>query len=104
MNKQEFTKTIQTLLALKRDESLLHMALKSFDPDFGGFSLSRYEELLVHTLRIAVDDKNDWIGYWIYELDCGKLAKKGSVKSKQGKNIPIKTISNLWEIINNKKL
>ncbi len=104
MNKIELTKTIKTLLALKGDEGLLNMALKSFDPDFGGFSLNRYETLVLDVLKLAVDDKNDWISYWIYDLNCGKDAKNKTVTNKQGKNIPIKTISDLWEIINNKEI
>jgi hypothetical protein len=104
MNKQEFKKIVKELVAIKKDEGLLCDAFKKFEPDLNYISFGRYETLIVDTLKLAMEDKNDWISYWIYDLECGKKAKNKSVTDKQGKNIPIKTISNLWEIINNKKL
>jgi len=46
-----------------------------------------------------MNDKSEWISYWLYELDCGKEAEKLKVTDKNGKTIPMKTISNLYDCI-----
>jgi len=100
INKKEFTKIIKRLVTLKKDEDNLNKAFKRFEPDFNYINFGRYEELITDTLKKAMNDESDWIGYWLYELDCGTKARIGSVK-KDGKYIPIKTISNLYDCIKN---
>jgi hypothetical protein len=48
-----------------------------------------------------MEDTTDarWIGYWIYELDYGKKAKRDTVKGNDDKNIPIKTIDDLYNML-----
>jgi len=99
MNKQEFKKILSELVAIKKDEESLNTAFKKFEPDWNYICFGRYEALVVDALKIVMEDKDDWIGFWLYELNCGKEAKAGSAKSKKGKNIPIKTISNLYDFI-----
>jgi hypothetical protein len=48
-----------------------------------------------------MDDKHDEISYWCYDLNFGRDAKKDSVTDKNGKGIPIKTLSNLYDLIKN---
>ena len=99
MTKKQFTNFIKELIALQKDADLLNKALKRFDPDFNYLTFSRYENLSVSILREAMKDEADWIGFWYWELDKGKRAKSGTVKGKNGKNIPIKTISDLYNLI-----
>jgi hypothetical protein len=98
MNKQTFTKYLKELVAIKEAEEGVNTALKKFDRGWNWFSLGRYETLVVDILKEAMDDKDDWIGYWIWELDCGKEAKRNTI-TLNGKNIPIKTISDLYNIL-----
>lgn len=101
MNKQEFTKILTELVSLKKDESNLNKALKKFESDFNYICFSRYENLIVKLLEIAMNDKSNWISYWIYDCNCGKDSKYGKVTDKNGKNVPIKTISDLYNLIKN---
>ena len=80
----------------------MNIAFKKLDPDFNFVSLGRIETLLTKTLEIAVGDsgKDSWISYWLYENDCGKGSCQ--VNEKDGTEVPIKTIEDLWNIINNK--
>ena len=103
MTKKQFIKAMKDLILLKRDEENLSKAIKRFEPDFNYICFSRYENLVLEVLKIATGDKDDWISYWLYELDCGTKAKKNSVKSKYGKGIPIKTLSDLFNIIEDDK-
>ena len=45
------------------------------------------------------DDKEKWIDYWVWELDCGKEYKDGMVTERDGSNIPLKTPSDLWNLL-----
>jgi hypothetical protein len=99
MNKQEFKKILTELIKLKKDEMALQSALKKFDPD-SFFSLERYETLVVDTLTLAMNDTNAWIAYWLYDCDCGKDIKAVKI---MGKNVPLKTMDNLWNVLTMKK-
>jgi len=54
----------------------------------------------VFVLGLLLEDKDDWICYWVYELDCGRRWEEGTVVSKDGENIPLKTIEDLWAMLN----
>ena len=101
LTKEEFVKIIEEFVSLKNDEYAVHEALKKFDPDFGFFSLSRYETLLVRILESALNDKSQWISWWIYEKECGKR-KKMTVSDKKGKALPSRTPGDIWELIKRK--
>ena len=73
-------------------------AMKKLDPDFGGFYVSKLNNILFNTLKIIFEDKNDWIGYYVYELDWGKNWKKGTITEK-GKDVKLKTTSDLYNIL-----
>ncbi len=101
MEKSTFIKLMQEFIQLRKDEDDVNTAVRKFDPDFGYFSLGRYESLFLDAIRAAMDDKHDEIGYWCYDLNFGRDAKKDSVTDKNGKGIPIKTLSNLYDLIKN---
>jgi len=102
MKKQIFIKLMTELIKLKKDENNLNKAFKKFEPDFNYITFGRYEALIVNTLKEAMNDKYDYISYWLYELDHGKEAKKNTVTNENGKNIPIKTLNDLYNIITEK--
>ena len=98
MTKKQFNKILSKLVAIKKDEDNLNEAFQKFEPDWNRISFGRYETLVVKALKLAMEDKEEWISYWVYDLNCGKDAKKNSVTVK-GKNTPIKTIDNLYDLI-----
>lgn len=101
MKKEKFIKTMKGFMSIIDDEEAVSDAMKKLDPDFGYFSLSRYQILVLDILRESMSDEADWIGYWLLELERGTKATKTSV-TKDGKNVPIKTLSNLYDCIVNK--
>lgn len=104
MKREKFIELMRELVSIKEAEHNLNTAFKAFEPDFNFICFGRYETLFVNCIKEAMNDYNDWIGYWLYELNCGKNAKKNSVQYNNGKCVPIKTLDNLYEIIINKKL
>jgi hypothetical protein len=98
--KKKFIELMNKLVNIKKCEDDLNEAFLKFDPDFNYISFGQYETLVVDSLKMAVNDKYDWIVYWLYECNCGKNSKiLNSVKDKKGKKIPIKTLSNLYDLI-----
>jgi len=98
MNYKTFHNFITRLLEIRRDEENLNKALKKFSPDFNYLCFSKQETLTEDILKEAMNDKSDWIGYWMFELNEGKDYKKGSVVV-DGKNVPLKTIRDLYNIL-----
>lgn len=45
------------------------------------------------------DSDNQWIGYFVFELDCGKGYKDGSITDKDGEIIKLQTIDDLWNLL-----
>jgi len=101
MDKTTFKKLMNEFIALRKDEDRVNDAMKKFDPDFGYFSLGRYETLFLQAMKEAMTDTSDWISYFVYDMSFGKDAKEKSVTDKNGKGIPIKTLDNLYNIIKN---
>lgn len=92
---------MKEFIGLRIDGHDLNKAFKKFEPDFNYISFGRYESLVINCIEKSVGDKYNWISYWVYDLEEGKKAKSGTVSDKNGKDIPIKTLSDLYNIIKN---
>jgi hypothetical protein len=55
-------------------------------------------DAIIALLKEAVNDTDDWIDYFVWELDFGRDYKDGCVTA-DGKNIPLKTVDDLWDIL-----
>ena len=100
MTKQEFIGIMTELLSIKTAEENLNKAIKKFEPDLSYLCFGRYETLVVRSLEFAMNDKDKWISWWIYDHKCGK--SKLNVRKKDGTIIPSKTPANLYDLITNK--
>ena len=100
MNKKDFIEIMEEIIKLNKDSDYFNKAFKKLEPDFNFFSFGRFETLVVKTLKKAMNDKYDWIDYWLYDGYYGTNYKiLNSVKDKNGKKIPLKTLSNLYNCI-----
>jgi len=100
MTKKEFIKYIEDYESLYIDEQNINKAMKKLAPEFNGFYMSRYHTLFADMLSNLIGDTDDWVGYWIYELDFGKKATDKTVK-KNNKYLPIRTPEDLYNLIIN---
>ena len=96
------------LKTLEQNLKGVDKALQKLSPDFGGFFIDSVNELVIEAIQSNFNyDPSDWIGYYIYDLDWGKDWKEGAVTSIDGKDVKLKTLSDLYgiliEINNNKK-
>ena len=97
MIKEQFIKTMNELMAIKKAEEKLNKAFKEFEPDFNYISFSRYETLVVKTLEIAMDDAGEWISYFLYETNCGTKGRE--ITEKNGTKWILKTPKQLYDLI-----
>lgn len=56
-------------------------------------------DVAVNLLKYLFSDDNDWIGYYVYELDWGKKYHPGCVIDKDGTDIILKTSEDLYEFL-----
>lgn len=98
MNKKQFSEIINRLLDIKKDEDNLNIAFQKFEPEFNCISFSRYEILIVDMLKIAMNDKGEWIDYFMYERNC-KFTEENIIQDKDGNNLPFRNIDNLYNLI-----
>ena len=104
LTKEQFIKSLTELKQLEEDIEKVHLALRKLDPDFGGFYICRLSTLVVDLLQSSMNDKVEDISYFIYELDYGKKWKKGTYTDKDKKDIKLKTMEDLYNLLikNNK--
>lgn len=58
-----------------------------------------YENLILDILEDAFDDdKNHWIGYYVYELNYGELWEVNMV-TDGGVDVPLKNASDLYDLL-----
>jgi hypothetical protein len=99
MTKQEFISIMSQLVNIKKEEDRIRDVIRETKyHNKLNFTDYYLEDLLVKTISIAMDDKDDWIAYWIYDCSQGTDKKVNSVKVN-GKKIPFKTLSNLYDLI-----
>jgi len=68
--------------------------------DFDAFNLP--SSMLMRTLGLLFDDKSDWIGYYVHELNFGKKYTDGTItETVNGKkiNIKLKTTQDLFNLL-----
>lgn len=56
-------------------------------------------ETVIDLLEFIFNDKNQWINYWIFELDFGKNYEDGLVTQKDGTIIPLKAVEDLYDLL-----
>lgn len=58
---------------------------------------------LLDLMTDIFEDKEDWIGYYVFELNWGEDYRPGIVKDKDGNDIPLATLEDLYNILMKKK-
>lgn len=96
---EKFKEYIDKYKELLDKEERLDDALKAFSLDFGGFNIEDMHELFPKMLAELTRDKDDWIGYFIYELNWGRDWTENSVTEMDGTPIKLQTIEDLYNLL-----
>ena len=103
MNKELFIEAIDFIRELNVEENEFNSVMRKIDGEFGGgFIHNKSINYITGLLKVLVNDENDWISYYCWELDFGKKYVEGNVTEEDGTPIPLATAEDLWNIITNK--
>lgn len=97
---ERYIGSIQTVLNV--ENSLMAISSEVRTKSKSEFTLY-YPSLISEVIELlgkAVDDKDGWISYYVFDLDFGKQSDFLQVKDSDGNVIPLKTTKDLWNIIN----
>ena len=96
-----FVQTIEQIQLQKEQDDKCNNAFRVIFPyDFiSGYDHHYITNQLVEILQVLFKDNNkdSLIEYFMWELDFGKKYKKGCVSYKNGKNIKLKSASDLYD-------
>ena len=98
MKYEQFKQLMIDLIKIKEDAQKLNEAFRKFEPDFNYISFGRYEDLVVRAIKDALDDKSDWVGYFLYERD-GRFSKEKIITLPDKKKMAINSYKDLWYLI-----
>lgn len=101
ISKKNFIKYLKKIKELDDAEDKITDSLRLIGSiDFSSFSLEKPITLALEILKDAIDDKYDYISYFIYELNWGqdKMAKN-CVTEKDGTKRSLQTIEQLYDYI-----
>lgn len=99
MDKEEFVKYVNRIHSYIKKEEAVDNSLRSLSPDFGGFSIGDILDDMTTLLSKLVGDNSDWLGYYIWETDCGENDCANSVTEEDGIKIPFKTPEDVYNLI-----
>lgn len=100
---EEFENHIKSIERLINFENGLRCLIHSYKKNNEEIIELSFPTLITNTIQllaILTQDVNDWIGYWVFDLECGTKYKDGCVKDVNNNDIPLKTIKDLWDILN----
>lgn len=96
---EDFEKIIKSYLAENEKWDRLHDVMNTIAPDTY-IGIPTYNELPIQILQLVFDDiDNDWINYWMYELDCGAEYYEGAVTDADGHPICLETCQDLYALL-----
>lgn len=100
----EFAHHINDAVAIMTLQDNLYSAVadyndkhRSTECDFGYFPT--LVDNVVDLLAKLTEDKDGWISYWMFDLDCGRDDSLHAV-NEYGDRIPLKTVEDLWAVLN----
>lgn len=100
---EEFEKHMKDIVDLIRFEDSIESLSREYNKNREKNIEMKFPTLVdnvILLLQKLTGDKEDWIYYWLYELDCGEDYKEGYVTDANGNNIELKTIRDLWDLLN----
>ena len=93
---------IEVIEGLKKQRELHRAATDAFKVilpnDYISGTENTLEPLLIKVLETLTGDVEDWIGYYIYELDFGSKLEKGKI-TMNGQDQRLETAEDLWDFL-----
>ena len=107
MTKETFISAIEAIEKQYKHDLECGELLTKIYPEAHGYTLSYDNHLLINALvsvlSEAMQDDNNWIEYYMYELDFGKENDRLKAFEKDGAEIPLRSASDLYDLLNKKQ-
>ena len=98
ISKETFVKTIMRLEELDNKMCAVDNAMQAFNNDFCGFYLTEPFDITLELLVETMEDKDEWIYYFIYERDWLKDYELGDI-FVDGKAVEINNWEDVYDFI-----
>ena len=98
MNKESFCKVMDDYKSMFNFTDEMNELFDKYKMD-GNIFPPLCTETVIDLLEFIFDDKNQWIRYWVLELDFGKYYEDGDIKYDDGEVIQLKTVEDLYDLL-----
>lgn len=98
ISKETFVSTMERLQNLDKKMDAVDKAFKALDSDFCSFYITSIFDTTFDLLKEAMNDKDDWIGYFVYERDWLMDFKLGDVEVN-GEPVKIYSWGDVYDFI-----
>lgn len=103
MKKETFISAIEAIeKQCQHDKECAETLSKVFSESYASELMYNNKYLLdalVDVLKDSMNDTSNWIEYYLYELDFGKENWRLKVNDKDGKEIPLRTPEDLYNLL-----
>ena len=72
---------------------------KTHGGEYCDFGFPTNASNVITLLSLILGDTNDWIGYWCFERNFGRLQSTGTVTGEDGTVYPLETAEHLWNLL-----
>lgn len=98
LTKQQFMAAANAIISQLATDDKITESLKIFCHDSYPFYTTGLIVPMIDLLRAASGDEDQWLSYWLFDLEQGAKHKRGTVKI-DGKGFKLKTLDDVWKII-----
>lgn len=98
ISKDTFVSTMNKLQDLDRRMDAVDKAFKALDSDFCSFYIIGIFDTTFNLLEEAMNDKDNWIGYFVYEKDWLRDTKLGDIEV-DGKPVKIENWADVYDFL-----
>jgi len=98
ISEKDFVSTLEKLKKKSQFEDDIGNVFLKYEESYPTFP-SCIDEAVFALDRCFENNEDDWVGYWVFELDFGRRYHDGCVMTKDGEKIDISTPDKLYKFI-----
>lgn len=99
ISKDTFVKTMHQLKKFDDDMNAVDEAFHKLNPDFCSFYLTTPADMVVNILEDVFEDKDNWISYFVFELNYLDGYKPGCVLDANDEEIDVSTWEKVYDFL-----
>ena len=102
LSKKQFMAAATAIINQLATDDKITESLQTFCTESHSFYTTELIAPMIDLLRAASGDDDQWLNYWLFDLEQGKKYKRGTVKI-DGKCVRLKTLDDVWKFIQDNK-